>query len=89
MQKVIECVPSLVSEGSFLPPLGSGMHRTELSMGPGLPSSSIVASLASLSVREIPLWSGEAEDVECEGVEGVEVRGNCIRTITRTHTYQC
>ena len=81
----------MVSEGSFLPPVGSGMHRTELSMGPGLPSS-IVASLASLSVREIPLWSGEAEGVECEGVEGVEgveVRGNCIRTITRTHTYQC
>ena len=55
-------IPSLVSEGSFLLPLGSGMHRTELSMGPGLPSSSIVASLASLSVTEIPLWSGEAED---------------------------
>ena len=63
-RKASVCVPSLVSEGSFLLPLGSGMHRTELSMGPGLLSSSIVTSLVSLSVREIPLWSAEVKDVK-------------------------
>ena len=48
-------IPSLVSEGSFFAPVGSGMHKSELSMGPGRASSSITIELASLPVRETPL----------------------------------